>query len=291
MADFATLPGGLVFGTDGADVVDADTDAPGSFDNLIATFGGSDTVFAGQGDDIVFGGDEGRRGRAERDDDDDRGRGRDRDDDDRGHGRGRDRDDDDHGRGHGRGRDDDGHGRGFGKDRDDDPGRGDGHGHGGDGQGGDHGSGPPTGDYLFGEEGNDVLFGGNGDDVLDGGTDNDALIGGAGNDLLLGGAGNDFLAGNAGADSLAGQSGEDTFYFESGFGRDVVLDFRPGEDVIAIQANINGSGITSADDLVSRISSDDTGAVINLGNGDQIKLVGVSTEDLLNNLSGYVKIV
>lgn len=277
MADFATLPGGLVFGTEGADLVDADRDAPGSFDNLIATFGGSDTVFAGQGNDIVFGGDESSRGRRGRDDDDDRGRGRDRDDDDHGRGRGRDRDDDDHG-------------RGFGKDRDDGPGRGDGHGHGG-GHGGDHGSGPPTGDYLFGEEGNDILFGGKGDDVLDGGADNDVLIGGAGKDLLLGGAGDDFLAGNAGADTLLGGSGEDTFYFESGFGRDVVLDFRPGEDVIAIQANINGSGITGADDLVGRISSDDTGAVINLGGGDQIKLVGVSTEDLLSNLSSYVKIV
>lgn len=218
MADFATLPGGLVFGTDGADLVDADRDAPGSFDNLIATFGGSDTVFAGQGNDIVFGGDE----------------------------------------------------------------------KGGDGGGG---SGPPAGDYLFGEEGNDILFGGRGDDVLDGGSEDDVLIGGKGNDLLIGGDGNDFLAGNAGADTLLGGSGEDTFYFESGFGRDVVLDFRPGEDVIAIQANINDSGITSADDLVERISSDDTGAVIDLGNGDQIKLVGVSTEDLLSNLSDYVKIV
>lgn len=280
MADFATLPGGQIFGTDGADLVDADRDAPGSFDNLIATFGGSDTVFAGRGDDIVFGGDESRRGRPGRDDDDDpvRGRGRDRDDDD---GRGRDRD-----------RDDDGH-RGHGRDRDDHPGRGDdgdrGHGH---GHGGDDGSGgPPTGDYLFGQDGNDVLFGGKGDDVLDGGADDDVLIGGSGNDLIMGGAGNDFIAGNAGADSLAGQAGEDTFYFESGFGRDVVLDFRPGEDVISIQANINGSGIASADDLVGRISSDDTGAVINLGDGDQIKLVGVSTEDLLNNLSSYVKIV
>lgn len=261
MVDFATLPGGLVFGTNGDDAVDADKDAPGSFDNLIATFGGSDTVLAGQGNDIVFGGDEGGRQF-----------GRD--------GVGRGRGSDDHpGRGH-----DNGHGPGHGPGNDN--GHGPGHGH-----GGDDGSGPPSGDYLFGQDGNDVLFGGRGDDVLDGGADNDVLIGGQGNDLLQGGSGNDLLAGNAGADSLVGGAGDDVFHFESGFGRDVVLDFRPGEDVISIQANINGSGITSADDLVGRISSDDTGTVINLGDGDQIKLVGVSTEDLLNNLSSYVKIV
>ncbi|NMJ43414.1 calcium-binding protein [Roseomonas sp. JC162] len=266
MADFATLPGGQIFGTNGSDLVDADRDAPGSFDNLIATFGGSDTVFAGQGDDIVFGGDEARRGRPGRDDDD--------------HGRGHGKDRDDHpGRGHENGQ---GHGKGQGHGPDNGHGHGPGHG---------DGAGPPSGDYLFGQDGNDVLFGGRGDDLLDGGADNDVLIGGQGNDLLFGGAGSDFLAGNAGADTLVGGTGEDTFYFESGFGRDVVLDFRPGEDVIAIQANINGSGITSAQDLVGRISSDDTGAVISLGDGDQIKLVGVSTEDLLSNLSSYVKIV
>ena len=71
----------------------------------------------------------------------------------------------------------------------------------------------------------------------------------------------------------------------------MVLDFRPGDDVIAIKANINGTGITSTDQLAGRISSDDTGAVINLGSGDQIKLVGVSSEDLIDNLSSYFRIV
>ncbi|MBR0681718.1 calcium-binding protein [Roseomonas eburnea] len=276
MADFATLPGGLLFGTDRADLVHADADIPGSFDNLIMTFGGSDTIHAGQGDDIVFAGGSGGG------------------DDDRGRGRGRDRDDDDHGRG--RGRDDD-------------------HGHGGSRGGDDHHGGPALparggdSDWVFGDEGNDILFGGKGDDVMSGGADNDILFGdegndvlsgdagadliygGKGKDLLVGGAGADTLLGGAGADTLAGQGGADTFYFESGFGRDVVLDFRPGDDVIAIQANINGTGINSADDLADRISSSGTGAVIDLGDGDQIKLVGVSSEDLLNNLSSYVKIV
>lgn len=261
MADFATLPGGLLFGTRGPDEVHADTDIPGSFDNLILTFGGSDTIHAGQGDDIVFAGDEGR------------------------------------GPGH-----DMEHGRGLAR------GHGDEHGH---GAGGAHGGHPQggNGDWVYGDAGNDILFGGKGDDVMSGGADNDIvfgqdgndilsgdggadlLSGGKGNDLLAGGAGADTLAGGAGADTLAGQGGNDTFYFESGFGRDVVLDFRPGEDVIAIQANINGSHITDVSDLAGRITETSTGAVIDLGHGDQIKLVGVSSEDLMNNLSSYVKIV
>ena len=56
MADFATLPGGLLFGGKGNDLVDADTDIAGTFDNLIATFGGADTINAGAGDDVVFAG-------------------------------------------------------------------------------------------------------------------------------------------------------------------------------------------------------------------------------------------
>jgi Ca2+-binding RTX toxin-like protein len=241
MADFATLPGGLLFGTPGADLIDADVDLPGSFDNLIASFGGGDTVRAGQGDDLVFAG---------------------------------------------KGRDLVFGGSGddiiFGDNGDDvlsgdagddvlDAGRGD--------------------DLVSGGEGDDRLLGGDGKDTLAGGSGDDWLAGGRGDDVLAGGAGQDPLSGGRGDDTLAGGGSSDTFYFESGFGRDVVLDFRPGDDVIAIKANINGTGITNTSQLEARISSDDTGAVINLGNGDQIKLVGVSSEDLIDNLSSYFRIV
>ncbi len=70
----------------------------------------------------------------------------------------------------------------------------------------------------------------------------------------------------------------------------MVLDFRAGEDVLEIQSDINGTGITEASQLASRITSDATGSVITLGN-DQIKLVGVSAEDLIGNLETYIKIV
>jgi Ca2+-binding RTX toxin-like protein len=241
MADFATLPGGLLFGSPGADLIDADIDIPGTFDNLIATFGGGDTVSAGAGDDLVFAG---------------------------------------------KGKDMVFGGSGddivFGDDGDDllsgdagddviDGGKGD--------------------DLISGGDGDDRLLGGDGKDTVAGGAGDDWVAGGKGADILAGGSGNDTLSGGAGNDTLTGGAGTDTFYFESGFGRDVVLDFRPGDDVIAIKADINGSGITSTGQLADRISSDDTGAVINLGGGDKIKLVGVSSEDLLDNLSSYFRIV
>ena len=80
------------------------------------------------------------------------------------------------------------------------------------------------------------------------------------------------------------------FLFESGFGKDVVLDFEKGVDTIAIQANINGLAITTADDLAPFVSGNAGYSEIKL-HGDTIKLVGVSKDDLLNHLSDYVKIV
>jgi Ca2+-binding RTX toxin-like protein len=63
----------------------------------------------------------------------------------------------------------------------------------------------------------DVIRGLGGNDVLRGRGGADAILGGAGNDRIVGGTGNDQLAGNAGADR---------FIFATGFGRDVILDFR-----------------------------------------------------------------
>ena len=117
-------------------------------------------------------------------------------------------------------------------------------------------------DVVFGEAGDDTLFGygaagvspvGNaeiidadGPDFLFGGPGDDQLRGGGGDDLLSGGAGRDTLVGGVGVDTLIGGTGPDVFVFgrglepfTSGFAldngvgpgeRDVVLDFRRGED-------------------------------------------------------------
>lgn len=103
-------------------------------------------------------------------------------------------------------------------------------------------------DTLDGGEGKDLLDGGQGRDSLDGGTANDRLFGGNGRDTLFGGVGNDRLdggrhgdaiEGGSGKDILKGGGGYDVFVFrteaETGVGvkgRDKILDFKPGIDVI-----------------------------------------------------------
>jgi len=55
MVDYATLPGGQITSGNGDSYIDADNALTGVsvFNNLITTFGGNDTVFAGQGNDTV----------------------------------------------------------------------------------------------------------------------------------------------------------------------------------------------------------------------------------------------
>lgn len=102
-------------------------------------------------------------------------------------------------------------------------------------------------DTLHGGEGNDGLSGGNGVDYLYGDKGNDWLHGDAGNDFLFGGAGNDTLIGGAGDDELTGGTGSDTFviggrvsvdwnngtaFFNVETGKDIITDFKVGEDRI-----------------------------------------------------------
>lgn len=166
------------------------------------------------------------------------------------------------------------------------------------GDGNDRGIGGNNDDTMLGGNGNDQLDGGQGRDVLDGGAGadlisggqgDDALDGGAGNDIIDGGDGKDLIVGGAGDDMLSGGKGQDVFLFESGFGKDVVLDFQKG-DTIAIEANINGSGISKASDLAAYVSGSGNTSTITIGD-DTIRLVGVSKADLLQNLNDYVKIV
>jgi Ca2+-binding RTX toxin-like protein len=109
-------------------------------------------------------------------------------------------------------------------------------------------------DTIFGGSGNDTLFGGTHQDALRGGWGDDFLSGDAGNDVLSGGLGNDHLYGGTGCDRLSGSGGQD--WIDGGLGndilfggrladtfvfsefayneRDVVADYKVGEDVILI---------------------------------------------------------
>ena len=119
------------------------------------------------------------------------------------------------------------------------------------GDGPDQIDGGAGGDVILSGEGDDILIGGEGDDTLKPGRGDDSIWGGAGNDialgfrgseLLVGGDGedtlkggleDDTLIGGAGDDRLVGGPGRDSFVYRDGyFGRDRVIDFRIGSDVV-----------------------------------------------------------
>jgi Ca2+-binding RTX toxin-like protein len=93
-------------------------------------------------------------------------------------------------------------------------------------------------DRLRGDGGANALTGLAGDDLLAGRAGADTLHGGDGEDVLAGGAGDDSLWGGPGTDLLIGGAGADAFVFGSRGdgaaepGTDVVVDFRPGGDVL-----------------------------------------------------------
>jgi uncharacterized protein len=111
------------------------------------------------------------------------------------------------------------------------------------GEGHDRIEGGDGADLLRGDAGNDTLLGGAAADLLRGGIGNDTLFGGAatdrlqgeeGDDTLFGDDGADFLSGGRGLDMLTGGAGRDRFELRGGDGRDMVLDFVDGEDLIAL---------------------------------------------------------
>ncbi len=94
-------------------------------------------------------------------------------------------------------------------------------------------SGTSRADNISGLDGNDTLLGLGGNDTLNGGGGRDLLIGGAGRDTLIGGSGNDVFKLESLFDSLPGS------------GRDIVMDFRSGQDKIdlsALEADFNWVG-------------------------------------------------
>lgn len=145
-------------------------------------------------------------------------------------------------------------------------------------------------DWVVGGQGNDLLFGdypelrssysshfadvvyGNmGNDTCLGGVGSDTVRGGQGNDSVSGGGGNDWLSGDRGDDTISGGSGADVFYTFAGSGIDRVVDFNL-DDGDRIQLD-RGQAYT-----LKQVGND---AVVDLGGGDQMILVGVQTSTLV----------
>ena len=119
-------------------------------------------------------------------------------------------------------------------------------------------------DFLFGKQGKDKLFGLGGDDILNGGQ---------------------------GKDELTGGEGADTFVFTKGSGKDTIMDFEVGVDIIQI-AKGGLKGIKDAEDVAKHAKELKNGDVeINLGKGTKIVLKGVDINDVKDNPDDYFDIV
>ncbi|MFN3262568.1 MAG: calcium-binding protein [Pikeienuella sp.] len=131
-------------------------------------------------------------------------------------------------------------------------------------------------DVLRGGQGRDTLSGDEGDDRLAGRGGDDSLLGGTGRDRMNGGAGDDTIEGGAGFDIYRGGKGADVFVFTADGARDVVRDFRPGEDVIDLSA----FGLSGFPEVLDGASDRNGGVVLNLGDGDFIRLARVERDAL-----------
>ncbi|HTI67497.1 MAG TPA: CAP domain-containing protein [Caulobacteraceae bacterium] len=135
------------------------------------------------------------------------------------------------------------------------------------GAGADYVRGGQGADTVYGDDGDDSHVNGNiGDDVVFGGAGNDTLFGGQGGDSLYGEDGNDWLSGDLGADVLTGGPGADRFLFRPGSGADWVADF----------SSAAGDRVQLAPGTAYVVVDYQGQAVIDLGNGDRLGLVGVS---------------
>ncbi|KIN74810.1 calcium-binding protein [Sulfitobacter guttiformis] len=105
--------------------------------------------------------------------------------------------------------------------------------------------------------------------------DNVSLLGG--NDTFDGGAGNDTVDGGAGDDTMTGGTGADVFIAGANGGADVITDFTLGED----RVDLTSYGINAIEDL--GLTDTEAGVVIDLGDGNQITLEGITAAELNND--------
>lgn len=171
-------------------------------------------------------------------------------------------------------------------------------------------------DSLYGERGQDKIVGGAGSDLISGGSGYDTLFAATGDDTVHGGHGRDraFLgdgddvfhdtaqAGKYGDDRVFGGSGNDTIYLDGGndtaFGgagedafhfvsstieNDVIRDFAPGIDVLHLDQDLWGQGLSVKGVIDSFASVEIDGVKFDFGNGNTILLENVTSVSELEN--------
>jgi len=153
--------------------------------------------------------------------------------------------------------------------------------------------------YLAGGAGADHLVGAltsAGGNTIDGGLGNDVLVAGGAKTAAT----DTFLEANADIvsaiedqrqfaglrDLVEAEVSEisadvgDTFVFGASSGYDYVFNFHAGVDAIQIAANVNGTGIATAADVLARATAVGSDTLIDLGGGNAIHLSGVTLDSL-----------
>ena len=138
-------------------------------------------------------------------------------------------------------------------------------------------------DSITGNEGNNVIYGNQGNDVVTcGGNSTDQIVvssdtvyGGLGDDTIFGNAGPALIYGNQGNDTLVSGSGNDSFAFHSGDGVDEIVGYHGGDKI-----DIPSAVFTTAAQAYAAVVYTNVGAVINLGNGTSVTIIGVTAHSL-----------
>ena len=113
----------------------------------------------------------------------------------------------------------------------------------------------------------DVTLTGDRDASIVGNALDNHLTGNDGANRIFGRGGDDTLTGGKGDDTLSGGGGADVFFFASGDGADIILDFKPWQDHIELDAGIEPSAVTT--------EHGEGGTVIAYSEDDQIFVAGV----------------
>ncbi len=178
-------------------------------------------------------------------------------------------------------------------------------------------------DVIDGDAGDDLIYGGIGNDRASGGLGNDQIYGADGNDRLEGGeggdhvngaAGDDTLVGGGGNDFLVGGAGNDTYFFERGWGSDViqqmgaadsgidVISFGVGIEVADLSFAVSGESLVirliGTDDIITAAGyfSPNASASLAFADGSVIThqdlvqslgvAIGAGSDDVINGTSG-----
>ena len=136
-------------------------------------------------------------------------------------------------------------------------------------------------------KGNDTIDGGSGNDILYGGAGNDVIGSSYGNNKLFGEAGDDSLVGGTGNDTLSGGAGSDVFFYFSGGGNDVIVDYTAGADSIhLLNGSISGASYSNGDVIFAIGSGTLT---VKKGDGKEITITepdGLTTSEIYSSSNG-----